>query len=124
MPESRQPLQVFCGLGQVAAAQGDGGEDRHRERDAAKRPPAFTRLEADSASAAASSSRPAARAIRARSTSVIPSGLGPLTSKASVIAVASSSRADLDEDGGQEHVRAEMRGLVGPVRRLADGLSG
>ena len=65
-----------------------------------------------------------ARAIRARSTSVIPSGLGPPTSKASAIAVASSSRADLDEGGGQEHVRAEMRGLVGPVRRLADALSG
>jgi len=29
--ESRQPLHVFGGLGQVATAQGDGGEDRHRE---------------------------------------------------------------------------------------------
>ncbi len=38
MAESRQPLHVFGGLGQVAAAQGDGGEDRHRERVAGEAP--------------------------------------------------------------------------------------
>jgi hypothetical protein len=82
VPESRQPLHVFGSLGQVAAAQGDGGEDRDRERVAGEAPVSL---------------HPPRGRFGERDRIVEP--------------------ADLDEGGGQEHVRAEMRGLVRPDRR-------